>query len=79
GVNPSQASTIELLTIDSFHDSQSKDEEELALQAEEEIKKVRRAAEEAKAREREKRQLLKIWSQNKLKRPQRNARKLFKA
>ncbi|CAG8689833.1 12330_t:CDS:2 [Funneliformis caledonium] len=45
GVNPSQASTIKLLTIDSFHDSQSKDEEELArIQAEEEIEKARRTA-----------------------------------
>ncbi|CAG8551584.1 13825_t:CDS:2 [Funneliformis mosseae] len=60
GVNPSQASTIELPTIDSFHDSQSKDEEELTrIQAEEEIEKARRAAEDAKAREREKRQHLK--------------------
>ncbi|CAI2163531.1 5328_t:CDS:2 [Funneliformis geosporum] len=60
GINPSQASTIELPTFDSFHDSQFKDDEELArIQAEEEKEKARRAAEEAKARELEKRQHLK--------------------
>ncbi|RIA93189.1 hypothetical protein C1645_763048 [Glomus cerebriforme] len=67
----SQASTIELPALDSFHSSQSKDDELARVQAED------RRAEEAKARELEKRQHLKDLAAKQAEKPTKKRKKVM--